>query len=74
MKTRVLHVDLAAAERCVLHLRRKRMRDGITENAEANGRINITRDLTPFFKVSNCVAVGRLRSIHVIPNEVRDLS
>ena len=39
------------------------MRDGITEHAEANWRINIAPDLTPFFEVGDGVALGGLHSL-----------
>ena len=62
MKPRVLHVDLERAQRCVLHLRRKRVRHRVAENTQANRRIDIARDLRPFLKISECVTIGGLFS------------
>ena len=50
------------------------MRDGITKNAEANRGINVARDIIPFLKISECVALGGLHVFHVIPTGVRDLT
>jgi hypothetical protein len=74
MKTRVLRVNLAGAQGSILHFRRKRMRNGITKNAEANRGINVVRDIVPLLKISECVALGGLHVLHVIPTEVRDLT
>jgi hypothetical protein len=36
------------------------MRDWITKNAQANGRLDVVCDLTPLFKVSERVSLGSL--------------
>ena len=63
MKSRVLQLDLASVQSGILNLWRKRMRDGITEHAEANWRIKVAPDLTPFFEVGDCVSLGSLHSL-----------
>ena len=60
MKPPVLHVDLTGAQCRVLHLRRKRMRHRIAENAEANRRIDVARDVTPVLQIGERVAAGSL--------------
>jgi hypothetical protein len=69
-----LRVNLAGAQGGILHFRRKRMRNWITKNAEANRGINVARDIIPLLKISECVALGGLHVLHVIPTEVRDLT
>ena len=58
MKPGVLHVDLAGAQRRVLHLRRKRLRHRVAKNTQANRRINIARDFRPFLEIGECVAIS----------------
>src|SRR5581483_9131186 len=65
METRVLSIDLAGAQRSVVHLWRERMRNRITKNPEANGRVNFARGLIPLFKVSECVPLGCLHVVRV---------
>jgi hypothetical protein len=50
------------------------MCDWIAENAEANRRIDIVRDLLPLFEIGQRVTLGSLQVLHVIPNEVMDLT
>jgi hypothetical protein len=47
VKAAILHVDVAYTERRILHLRRKRMRNGIAENAEPNWGIDISGNGRP---------------------------
>jgi hypothetical protein len=77
MKTRVLRVNLAGAQGRILHVRRERMGNRITENAQANRGINVARNIIPLLKIGECVALGRLHVLyvlHVIPNQARDLA
>jgi len=67
MKTRVLRVDLAGAQGGILHVRRERMGNRITKNAQANRGINVARDIIPILKISECVALGGLHVFHLIP-------
>ena len=71
MKTGILSVDLAGAQGGILHFRRKRMCDWITKNAQSNWRIDIARNITPLFKIGECVTLDGLHVFHVIPNGVR---
>ena len=77
MKTRVLSVDLTGAQGGILHVRRERMGNRITKNAEANRGINVARNIIPLLKISECVALNGLHLFHVItipqPRE-RDLT
>jgi hypothetical protein len=40
------------------------VRDGIAKNAEANGRIDIARDLGPLLKISQRIAFGSCLLFH----------
>jgi hypothetical protein len=64
VKPRVLHVDLARAQGGVLHLRRKRMRNGITKNPEPNRRLEVPRNTRPVLQVRKGVTVGGLLFFH----------
>src|SRR4030095_11191932 len=66
MKAPVLHIDLVGAKSRVLHLGRKRMRDRIAENPEANRRIDIARGLAPIFQISERVTRSVLFLLHAI--------
>src|SRR5260370_42377078 len=65
MKARVLHFDLAAAERGILHLRRERMRDRIAEYPETDWRIEIARRFPPILEIDECVALRHLLFLHL---------
>src|SRR5947208_16172055 len=60
MKTCVLRVNLAGSQGGILHLRRERMGNRITKNAQANRGINVARDIMPFLKISDRVTLGGL--------------
>ena len=74
MKTRVLGFDFAGSQGGILHLGRKRMRNWIAKDAQANRWNNVARYLTPLFKVAERITLGCLHVFHIIPNEVRDLT
>src|SRR4029077_9350322 len=61
MKTRVLSVDLADSQGGVLHFGRKRMRNWITKDAQANRWINVARYLAPLFQIAERVTLGGVR-------------
>jgi len=56
--------DLAGAQRRVLHLGRERMRDWIAQNAQANRRIEISRNARPVLQVRKRVTVSGLLFFH----------
>ena len=72
MKTRVLSIDLAASQGGILHFGRKRVRNGIAKDTQANRWINVACYLTPLFKVAERITLRGLNVFHVIPNVVSD--
>src|ERR1700730_10122813 len=66
MKARVLHVDLAGVQSCVLHLWRQRMRDRIAEDGEPDRRIGSTRPRPPIFQIGERVTLSGLFLLHAI--------
>src|SRR4029453_2787773 len=66
MKACVLHVDLAGAQCCVLHLGRHRVRHRITEEGEPDRRIDITCRRAPIFQISERVTLSCLFLLHAI--------
>src|SRR5262249_23050206 len=61
MKTRVLSSDLAGAQGGILHFGRKRMRNWITKDAQANRWINVARYLRPLLQIAERITLGGLR-------------
>jgi hypothetical protein len=77
VKARVLHLYLERMQRCVLHLRRKRMRHWVAEDTKTNRRIDLARDSIPVLEIRECVTIGSLLLVHqsfiaVIPSEVEE--